>query len=180
MNKPQILIDQSKDDNEKYTYGKVQYYVNFNDLMYSKSFAEEISHVLTFFIREKEKEIKKITKVIIPYDGNFILGFEVGQNLGKSLIKIRPKDGKIEKDKPWEGTLDFSDQVIIIHDVLVTGDQILEAINKIRKKCKKIIGIYCLIRRKDFPQNLEKLKGFKVESILEVNDDDIKTIRGEK
>lgn len=172
-----IIIDQNTIDSSKICYNKVQYYINTMDIMFIPDYASELSAVLAFLIAEKMDDISKIDKLIIPYDSNFLLGVEVGKKLGKSVVKMRYKKGKIETEKIWDGNLDITDRIIIIHDVLVSGDQIIDTINKIPESCT-ILGFFCLIVRKEW-NGREKLikRGLSCYEVIEIDDKDIRDLR---
>jgi adenine/guanine phosphoribosyltransferase-like PRPP-binding protein len=172
-----IIIDQDKIDSSKICYTKVQYYINTMDIMFMPDYANELSSILVFLIKEKIKDISKIDKLIIPHDSNFLLGVEVGKKLGKSVVKMRYRQGKIETEKIWDGNLNITDRVIIIHDVLVSGEQIIDTINKLPESCT-ILGFFCLIVRKEWngKKTLAK-KSFSCYEVIEIDDEDIRNLR---
>lgn len=175
-----VIIDQDTIDSSKICYHKVQYYINTMDIMFIPDYASELSAVLAFLIAEKMDDLSRIDKLVIPHDSNFLLGVEVGKKLGKSVVKMRYKKGKIEIEKIWDGNLGLTDRVIIIHDVLVSGDQIRDTINKIPESCT-ILGFFCLIARKEW-NGKEVLweKGIPCYEVLEIDDEDIRDLRKAK
>lgn len=92
------------------------------------------------------------------------------------IFHMRKKEGRIEKEKCWDGDLKPTDKVIIVHDVLVTSAQIRHALDNLPKTCEKI-GLFCLVSRKEYTgvQDVEK-RGVPVSQILSLSDDDIKEI----
>lgn len=172
-----IVIDQKKIDSSKICYKKVRYYINITDIMFFSEYAGEISALLAFLITEKLKDLSSVDKLVVPYDSNFLLAVEVSKKLGKPLVKMRYKRGKIETEKCWDGNLDLRDRVIIIHDVLVTGDQITDTINKLPDSCS-IKGFFCLIVRKEWKgKEAIEQKGILCDQIIELNDNDIDKLR---
>ncbi len=171
-----IVINQDKFDSSKINYKKVKYYINIMDIMFYTDYARELSSILAFLIQE-ESDLPKIDKLVIPYDSNFLLGFEVGRQLGKPVVKIRPKDGKIVKEQCWDGDLKITDRVIIIHDVLVSGEQIIDTIQKIPKSCT-VLGLFCMIVRKGGKgkEKIEKM-GVPCHRVIELNDEIIHKLR---
>lgn len=173
-----IIIDQDKIDSSKICYNKVKFYINIMDIMFIPDYASELSTILAFLIAEKA-ELSAIDKIIIPHDSNFLLGVEVGKKLGKSVVKMRYKKGKIETEKYWDGNLNSTDKVIIIHDVLVSGEQIIDTMNKLPDSCN-IEGFFCLIARKEWDGKKKLLKkGISCYEILEIDDGDIHKLREE-
>lgn len=176
-----LIIDQNKIDAAKLAYNKVRYFINFTDAMFLPEYAREISSLLTFLIMEEEPDLKSVTRLVIPFDSNFLLGVEVSKHLGKPIVKMRTKTGKVEREKPWEGQLNATDKVIIIHDVLVSADQIIDAVDKLSSKCKcKILGVYCLVTRKEWKGAIRlEERGIRVHQIICLDDDDIRNIRAD-
>lgn len=174
-----MVICQDHVDSSKLTHGQVKYFVNFIDAMFLPGYCSEISSVLAFLIKEKA-EIESFDKIIIPHDSNFMLGVEVGKRLGRPVVKMRYEKGRVEQEQCWDGELKRTDRVIIVHDVLVTADQIIHAIEKIPNTCH-VVGLFCLLERKEWG-GTEKLskKGIAVHSILSVDDYDIKAITEDK
>ena len=173
-----ILIDQDKMDSSKICYSKVKFYINITDLMFVPDYAIELSSILAFLITEKV-DLSTIDKLIIPHDSNFLLGVEVGKRLGKSVVKMRNKKGKIETEKLWDGNLNVTDKVIIIHDVLVSGEQIIDTINKLPTTCT-IEGFFCLITRKEWDGKKKLMqKGISCYEVIGIDDADICELREE-
>lgn len=174
-----VIIDQNEMDSSKVCYTKVTYYINTTDIMFMADYARELSSILSFLITEKA-DLPSIDKLVIPHDSNFMLGIEVGKRLGKPVVKMRSGTGKIEKGKCWEGNLDPKDRVIIVHDILVTADQIVDTLNKLPETCS-VLGLYCLIVRKEW-NGLEKLKekSLPVNRIVDLDDTDIRKLRNEQ
>ncbi len=175
---PTTVIPQDHVDSTKLTHGQVKYYIDFVDSMFLPGYCAEIGAVLTFFIMDllKEKKIEKFDKIVIPWDSNFMLGIEVGKKLGCPVIKVRYKKGRIEEDKCYDGTLEPTDRVLIVHDVLVSGDQILHAMERIPNTCQ-VVGICCLIARKEWAESDARKKvDANVSSLISLDDEDIVSI----
>lgn len=178
-NEKPMVIHQDHVDSSKLTHGQVKYYVNFIDSMFLPGYCSEISSVLAFLIKENV-EIESFDKIIIPYDSNFMLGIEVGKRLGRPVVKMRYEKGRVEQEQCWDGELKRTDRVIIVHDVLVTANQIIHAIEKIPNTCH-VVGLFCLLERKEWG-GIEKLskKGITVHSVLSVDDHDIEAMTEDK
>lgn len=172
---PPLLVDQKTDDNGKFNYPKVRFYINFVDAMFWADYLNEISSILVFFIKDIMNETN-IDKVVIPWDSNFLLGVEVGKKLGLPVVKMRPTNGKIYTAQYWDGHLGKQDRVIIVHDVLVEGTQIVDALEKLPTSCD-VKGIYCLVARKEWEgiQVIEEKK-IPLEYIMSLDDNDIAKI----
>ena len=119
--------------------------------------------------------------VMTPTHGNFLLGFDVNALLGKHFIKMIPKN-KVFGDNYYEGVIpgDLTERginVILVHDILVSGGQIIESIDEIRSlfgDCK--ICVFSLIYR-NFDGALAKLQrrysDVKFYNMLEYSEQDI-------
>lgn len=173
-----IVINQDNIDSSKLCYDKVKYFINFNDLTFLPVYAKELAQILSFLIKEK-CILADIDKIVIPHDSNFLLGIEVGKRIGKPVIKIRFANGRIETEKRWDGALNPSDKVIIIHDVLVTSEQIDHTLRTLPSTCE-VLALFCLIARTEW-NGLEKLKenNITVHRVVDLNDKIISEIRCE-
>lgn len=168
-----FVVDLSKRDSARVTYNKVTYYLNFGNAMFIEDSSRELTAMLSLLITERIG-LDAFDKIIIPYDSNFMLGVEVGKKLAKPVVHIREKKGRIEETECWDGNLNPKDRVLIVHDVLVTSDQIIHALNKIPDTCQ-VVGLACLVSRKEW-NGLEKLtvdRNLRVEHICDLDDKDI-------
>ncbi len=173
--KEPFVTDLHTIDSAKCTYPFVRFYLNFNDAMYFTGTCRELVAILNLLISERF-ELSAFDKIVIPYDSNYILGVEVGKILEKPVVHMRRKEGRIEKEKCWDGNLSPIDRVIIVHDVLVTSDQIIHALDKLPPTCH-VLGLCCLVARKE-RDGIAKLNArhVKTERILDLNDEDISNI----
>ena len=172
-----MVITQKDIDASKLCYHDVDYYINFTDPMFLPEYAQEIASLLSFLIKEKA-DLNKVDRLIVPYDSNFLLGVEVSRRLGKPIVKMRFREGKVITEQPWEGQLNQSDRVIIVHDVLVKAEQIVHTLVQLPKSCE-VLGVYCLITRKEWSGADElKQRNVRLEQIICLDDNDIHTIRG--
>ena len=170
-----FVADLERIDAAKRTYTCVNYYLNFNDTVYFTDICRELVAIMQKLILS-EVSLSSFDKIVIPHDSNLVLGIELGKQLGKPVVHMRKKEGRIEKEKCWDGDLKPTDKVIIVHDVLVTSAQIRHALDNLPKTCEKI-GLFCLVSRKEYTgvQDVEK-RGVPVSQILPLSDDDIKEI----
>ena len=174
-----FVISQKNVDSSRLSYHEVDYYINFTDPMFLPEYAQEIASLLAFLIQEKA-ELNQVDRLVIPYDSNFLLGVEVGKRLGKPIVKMRQEKGKVIAAQPWEGQLNATDRVIIVHDVLVKADQILHTLSKLPNTCE-VLGLYCLVTRKEWGGAAKlKERSVLVEQIACLDDKDIKAIRERK
>ncbi len=145
---PGIVIPQAESPSDR-TYKEVQFYLDFISSMREDEYGKEIAETFAQYIMLdlQDLNIKNVTKVVIPADSNFLLGFKVGQSLGYPQVIVRNSKGRIFKDRPWDGELNRRDKVIIVHDVLVSGTQVVSAMKKIRSVGAEIVAVYCIVKR---------------------------------
>lgn len=174
-NEAPMVIHQDNVDSAKLTHGHVHYFVNFIDSMFLPGYCSEISSVLAYLIKEKA-DMESFDKIVIPHDSNFMLGVEVGKRLGRPVVKMRQIKGRVIQEQCWDGELKNTDRVIIIHDVLVTADQVLHAITNIPKTCN-VVGLFCLVERKEWEgSTILNKNGVDVHRLLALDDNDIRAI----
>ena len=169
-----FVIDMNNIPSACRTYNAVRFFINFETVMYlQRGTRQELATIMGMLIREKEDtRLSAIDKIIVPYDSNLILGYEVGKILGKPVVHMRVEKGRLERDKPWDGELSPTDKAIIVHDVLVSASQIMHVFRNIPIGCD-IKAVYCLVARTDTGANgLNVLKENNKDTfyILETND----------
>jgi len=148
------IIDQSKLENSKRVYDKVDYYINLYTALYDAETCKSIGSVMSRFIILSLKErLTEVDYLIIPQGSNFLLGLEVGKQLGKPVISVLSEE-RIYTNKFWDGNYneDKKNNIIVIHDVLVTGERVCTSIEKLPKNSYELYGIFCLMKyvNKDF------------------------------
>lgn len=171
---PGIIIQQQEKAADR-TYKEVQFYLDFVSSMREDEYGKEIAETFARYIllSMKEDKINGITKIVIPSDSNFLLGFKVGESLGYPQVIMRNNDGRIFKNQPWDGELKHSDKVIIVHDVLVSGAQVVSAMKKIKGFGVEVSAVYCIVNRLEYRGEDEiylENGNCKVKAMLELND----------
>lgn len=174
-----LVINQDDIDSSQLVYTSVKYYINLTDAMYIPDYCQEFASILTFLINENQN-LSSFDKIVIPHDSNFLLGVEVAKRLGKPVVKIRHDKGRVKRDQRWDGNLKGSDRVIIVHDVLVTSEQVKHALNVLPKSCL-VVGFFCIIARQEWDgvKQLEN-RNLPVRSVITLNDEDICDLLKEK
>jgi orotate phosphoribosyltransferase-like protein len=168
----------------------IDYYINFYDIVYNYRFQEKLASIMSDFIELEiePKELDKITHIVIPYDSNLLFGTGVAKKLNKKALKIINIIPPYHLKKYWEGEIEENDfeNIIIIHDVLYTGQQVIESCQKLAEGLNKKLDDYkfhffaiCARKSGDIEKNgLQNLKqkGFNVHTIIEFNDSDIRKV----
>lgn len=172
---PNVVVCQDVEPADR--TNQIKYYIDFISIVRDKQYREEISKTFAFYIKTifPMDEYKRITKIVIPSDGNFLLGYETGEilELPQVFIKSGTK-GQRSVLEPWDGKLEAEDCVIIVYDVLATGEQILDAIEKINKRYPtvEVLGAICIVCRTDPTLRGKEVVQNKctIYSMVELND----------
>lgn len=174
INNNDIIIKQDEYSSNQLVYKKVKYFINLTNISYIDDYCNELVDILIMLIKETiPNELNHINKIIIPYNSNRLLGLGTAKQLGKSVVNVT-QEPKIFKNECWEGVFDKTyNEGIIVHDVLVTGEQIIKSLDKINTHCT-VKYIFCLINRTDNIGKKEiESKGYKVFSVLDIHDDQL-------
>ncbi|MCB2182987.1 MAG: hypothetical protein KQH63_13215 [Desulfobulbaceae bacterium] len=141
-----ICINTNGKDN--LTYKEVKYFLNFFDIMSHGLWRSNISQLMANHIKDELKKLLDINKfcIVVPRRGNFLFGYEVSKALNVPVVFMR-NEGRIQENKPWDGSFNRFDNVVIIHDVTVTGKQIVEDLYNLTGK--NVIGLFTLVLRTD-------------------------------
>lgn len=170
-----LIVNQEELESNRLIYKKVKYFINLANIVYIDDYCAELVDCMGMLISETiPNELNGINKIIVPYDGNNMLGLELSKKLGKSIINVT-KSPKIFSDEMWIGNFNgTNNEGIVILDVLVTGDQVLKSIKSINSHCV-IKYVFALINRTDHDgKEVLERAGYKVFSLMDICDDDIK------
>lgn len=132
-------------------YENVDYFINLYAAMYSPEICSDVAHIMADYVLEilakSQKKIGDIDYFVIPAGGNLLLGLEVGKILRKPVIAMQEHE-RIYRNKWWDGKYqrNHTNQIIILHDVLVTGKIIADTLQKLPTGSYAIEGLYCLVR----------------------------------
>lgn len=181
-NKVLIPLKSGKPSDLDNTY-KVDYYINLVDITHEEftcneeSLLNDMSRMLNDLIIKTigYEAINEIDKIIIPPNSNILLGLKLGQILNIPVVRMLEKS-RLLKSKFWDGDLESTDTVVIIHDVLVSAKQIVSCVENFPKALDKsnIKGIFCLVNREDCDgKDLLEKQGYTVKSIIDLNDNKI-------
>lgn len=107
--------------------------------------------------------------VVSPAMGGVVVGYELARQLGLPTIFCERVNGQFELRRGF--TLDSSQRVLVVEDVITTGKSSLETYDLIKKFGAKIVAEASLVDRSG-DQNLEQKMGVPVISLLHL---DVKT-----
>ncbi len=180
----EFIINQSSLEYSKRVYDKVDYFLNLYTALYDAEMCKSVAGIMSRYLVLALKEgITKIDYIIIPKGSNFLLGLEVGKILHKSVISILDEE-RIFKGVFWDGAYDSSkcNNIVVIHDVLVTGKRIYESIERLPQGTYNLMGIFSLFKYKheEFrPEEDFKKRGIeeeKLHCLSDISEDMLKKI----
>lgn len=167
----------------------LRYYMKFHDLMHNSVQSDLIAQIMATFVAltcEKEGiKLSDIDVVMVPHSSNYLLGLKVSKILGKKFIKMIPPD-KVIKPYYYEGNIpdekkNSQIRAIVLHDVLLTGGQIVESVNALREAVPncQIIGLFSAIYRNVWSgkDKLEKQHALKCYNLAELTEEEIQERR---
>lgn len=135
----------------------LRYYFRFHDLMHDQTKCLNIVEAMANFIfqtcEQNRIDLTSIDVLMVPHSSNYLLGLEVSRRINKRFIKMIPKEKQIgnysyEGEIPEENGKTTID-VLMIHDVLLTGAQIYQSANSLIETLPncKIHGLFSVIYR---------------------------------
>lgn len=147
-----FIVDQSEVPKENRIYPNVNYYLNLCAAFYDTQLCADVSKILVANITWDLKQnlnvsLDAIDYIVIPHSSNLLLGLETGKLLGKHVIAMQHSP-RIQKDIPWDGIYqtkkDGTNNIIVIHDVLVSGTCIYKSVDLLPRGSYTVLGVYCL------------------------------------
>ena len=117
-------------------------YVQCAQLMSKPSEALKICSSLSEKIK---KEFKEFDLILSPAMGGIIVGYEIGRILNKETIFSERVNGEFKLRRDF--TINKSQKVLIIEDVITTGKSSLECSKIVEDNNAIIVGYACLIDR---------------------------------
>lgn len=132
-------------------YKNVNYFINLYTALYDSKIRSDVSRIMANYITMciNPNSFSEIDYIVIPSGSNLLMGLEVAEILGKPTIAIL-EEARINRREPWDGEYKWDanrlNHIIIIHDVLVTGDKICNVTKKLPINTYQIDGLYCLAK----------------------------------
>jgi len=126
-------------------------YVQCAKLLSKPKQATELCLSLTEKIKEKHKNIDLI---LSPAIGGIVIGYEIGRILNIETIFAERIDGSFNLRRGFE--IKKGQKILIVEDVITTGQSSLECSNLARKVNAEIIGYACIIDRSNGKSQIDK------------------------
>jgi orotate phosphoribosyltransferase len=169
---PNVLIDTNSIKDP--LYREVTFYFNLIDACSDETLGPVIGDILANYIRSSvsPEQLQEVT-LVVPNRGNFMLGVHVSRCLRKDVILLRDKP-RLSHGQYWDGILEPNRVALIVHDVAVTGSQLMEAQRTMATAGHKVLGVFSLIERSN-KVDYQKLQvvGLKLNSVLKLKDNQI-------
>ncbi len=86
-----------------------------------------------------------ITTVISPAIGGIVVGTEVGRQLGVKTIFAERKEGTMMIRRGF--SIDPSEQVLVVEDVITTGGSVVEVMEQVRATGATVAGVASVVDR---------------------------------
>lgn len=156
----QFVVDLTACQPCERVYREVDYFLNLYTALYKSKLCTDIGYIMAnYIVMVMGKNVDSIDYIVIPQGSNLLLGLEVGKILRKPVIAIQD-NGRIKSSEPWDGEYrkkeNSKNKIIIIHDVLVTGNRIYKSIEKLPEDTYEVKGLYCLVKYKNKQFHPEK------------------------
>ena len=175
-----IIVSQTGRPSDELVYKDVKNYINLVNVMFDDAYRKQILDCLAKLIQEKEKT-DNITfdRVAVSNKGNFLLGVGISEKLNKALIRVT-QDPTIFTNENWIGNFpkDVNNKTVFVHDVLVSGSQIVDSIKAINKHTM-VKAVFCLVKRIEHggeKKIKDEFPDMKIYSLLDLNEDDLEKI----
>lgn len=166
-----FIVDQSAIDLCNRVYKNVDYFINLYTALYDSKLCSDVSHIMAnYIVMCMGKRVDNVDYIIVPQGSNLLLGLAVGKILRKPVIAIQEKE-RIFRNEFWDGNYQSKSEgknnIIVIHDVLVTGKRIYESIEKLPEDTYIVKGVYCIIKYRNKKYSPEK--ELRVHNIYNIN-----------
>lgn len=145
-----FIEDLSNVPPDERVYTAVDYFVNLYAAVYIEQMQKDLGAIMAQYINLTMKlELQELDYIVIPRNSNLLLGLDVGKRLGKKIVYIQ-SEPRIFKNKLWDGEYEckpgHTNHIIILHDVLVSGDRIVESVQKLTPGTYIIEALFCFIK----------------------------------
>lgn len=179
---PRILIDLTKTESKrKVIYPRLKYYINFTDTINISTVKVRVLSILHYHIETTlagmGMGIGEIDGIVIPTQSNVVLGVELANLLDIEPIIMHEKKCRVYDDQYWDGRLFPGSKLLVIHDIIYSGDNIVDCIDKLPKTCS-VLGVISIANRIDkdkllsnkIGRGLIEETGVKVYTAIDLDD----------
>lgn len=109
----------------------------------------------------KDIDRESIDLVVGPAMGGVVVSYEVARQLGKPSIFVEREDGEFTLRRGFE--IEKGQRVLVTEDVITTGKSIREAIKVVEENGGIIVGLFCLVDRKEHDLDYKIYSGSDIE-----------------
>ena len=109
------------------------------------SFPKKAESICSSLCNKIKEEFSKIDIILSPAVGGIVIGYEVGRQLDVETIFAERSDNKLKLRRGFK--IKENSKVLIVEDVITTGESALECSELIKTSKSKLIGFACIIDR---------------------------------
>lgn len=164
-----VIVDQT--DEKAKLYKEVDYYLNFVDVMNVDLVADRISVIVANRVKNTFRNLSD-SFILVPVDGNYLLGYKVASILGLPFIMMRSSPRVLE-NQYWDGDIRNKKNAIMVHDVGVTSNRLVDSANLLVTYSSAAVNkIFMLVDRMDENgKGALKNNGLAYEAVLVISSD---------
>lgn len=184
-----FIIDQSDISRNERIYPHVDYFINLYTALYDPKLCGDVGNIMADYIMwcfSQDEVDYAIDYIVVPFGSNLLLGLEVGRRLQKPVIAVQEKP-RILEGQCWDGNYvrkpGGKNHIIMIHDVLVSGNRIWQSVEKLPHDTYVVDGLYCLIQydhSKNRPKRALRRHGItNVRCLIHTNEQILRRVKKE-
>ncbi|HEX8232300.1 MAG TPA: hypothetical protein VF559_03005 [Caulobacteraceae bacterium] len=159
-------------------YREVRWYINFADAMFDPTIGPLLATLMANHIRDNLAPDALARAVIVaPRNGNLLFAAMTAEKLRRPIIFLREQP-RIREDQVWDGVLPTDGHLVLVHDVAVSGRQLVEAQRLLAARGHRCHELFCLVDRTPAVAKDEiAAEGLDFRPITAVSDEDIERLR---
>lgn len=173
---PHVCID--AEQLPRAIYRDVRYFLNFADAMFDEAAGPALGQLLAEHIKSAlDPQLVARAVLIAPARGNMLLALEAARILRRPTVLMR-EHPRIRENQFWDGTLSADAYPVIVHDVAVSGAQLINARERLQAHGVNVQDVACLIDRTDeAAKSLLQRAGLRLLPVTTISDDEIAALR---
>jgi orotate phosphoribosyltransferase len=122
----------------------LKHYIQISQLAPQDDDLTKLACVLCHIIRDEcNKTHIRPTRVAVPKTGPIEFGRRVAQLLDYPLVYVAPQGPN--NSLRVEGSLNPGDEVILVHDIILSGETLVKCAVEVRKKAANLVHVFTLV-----------------------------------
>ena len=146
---------------------KSPYYCDFRKVMNYPKMFDTVINSLIKIIDSSQLQYDIVSGVPL---GAVPFGSVIANRFGCKQIMVRDKQKSYGNNNVIEGVIESSNRVLVIEDVITTGNSCLEVIKKIQNNGGIVTDVVCIYNRCEEGNTLLNENGIKLHSLFQFND----------